>query len=124
MSDGLSVAAIGMRQQELEKQIQGLPMAQKNADEAVVNAELVLKRAEAAALHELATGGRKMTVAERDAEVFTRCEKQWQDYHLKKTQSEYQKNRSKAVYAELTSLASRMKAGLESNRAHQMWGQG
>jgi len=120
----LSVAAIGMRQEELEKQIQGLPLAQKEADTAVVNAELVLKRAEAAHLHKLNVQNRKLTVAEREASVFDACEKEWQDYHLKKTQAEYQKNRSKAVYAELTSLASRMKAGMESNRAHQMWGQG
>lgn len=122
MSDGLSVAAIGQRQQQLEAEIQNLPQSQRDADRAVVEAELEWKRAEAKALHSLA--GTKITVAEREAQVFTRCETEWKTYHLNKTAAEYHKNRAKAVYAELTSLASRMKAAMEAGRAHQMWGQG
>lgn len=124
-SDPLSVAAIGVRQQQVEQEVQGVPQMQKELDEAVLQAELTYKRAEAKALSRLpATEGRRLTVGERDAVVFEKCAREWEVWQMAKIQADYARSVGKALFAELSSLQSRLRVAFESDRAHGRFGAG
>lgn len=125
-TDPLSVPVIGARQQTVEGEVQGVPTLQQEMDEAALEAELEFKRAEAKALAKIpaTVDGRRLTVAERDARVFEQVEVEWHKWQSAKIQADYAKNVGKALFAELSSLQSRLRVAHASGKAHGMFGAG
>lgn len=128
VSDPLSIAAIGLRQQQVEQEIQGVPQAQKDMDSAVIDAERKYIKAQAKAnaewQTEVAASGRKPLAAERDLFIFEKTEDEWYRKRDAEVQADYVRALAKALYAESISLQSRMKGALEADRTHVRVGQG
>lgn len=122
MGDALSVAQIAARQREVERELQSVPRQLKEASESLVNLQRDLNKAKAAAL--LGLEGQKMTVAERDARVFTATEDEWLAFSLAEVAHEFLRDSFKALDRELMSLSSRLKAAMASDQAHSRLGEG
>jgi len=124
--DPLSVPAIATRQQQVEGEVQGVPELQKSMDEAALEAEMAYRKAEAKALLGMpaTVDGRKLTVAEREARVFSETEGVWELWQSAKIQAEYAKGVGRAALAELSSLQSRLRVAHESDKAHGRLGAG
>ena len=128
MSDPLSIPAIGARQQQVEQEIQGIPDLQSEADHGVLKAELAYIKAQAKASAEVqaeaAESGRKPLAAERDLAIFEKTEDEWYAKRNAEIQADYSRSLAKSRYAELSSLQSRLRAAVESDKAHVRVGQG
>ena len=125
-SDPLSIAAIAQEQQRIEQELQSVPALMRDADSNVVEAEMALNRARAKALHDLPEkiNGVKLLAADRESRVFESTEEEFEAHRLAVVEADYLRSRFRALNSVLTSLASRMKAALGSDRAHQMYGEG
>lgn len=126
MTDSLSTPSIAARQQTVEREVQGVPLMQRDMDEAVLKAEIAFKKAEAKALLGVpaTVDGRRMTVSEREARVFEKCVPQWEAWQSARIEADYARAVGKALFAELSSLQSRLRVAFESDRAHGRYGQG
>lgn len=122
-SDPLSIAGIARRQQEIEVELQTLPSQQQEADYQVVMLEGVWLKAKAFAYSAISGEG-KLLAAERDLRVHARTEREWTEYQVAVVAADYLRGRSRALYSELISLASRLKAAMQADGAHQGFGGG
>ena len=123
MSD--SIPAITKRMAEVEGLLQSLPRDILALGEESVRLQRVHNRMRAEAAAELGESYTKArTVAEKDRLLFPLTMDSWEALQLNEVSLTYMRDQFKSLDKELMSLASRLKAAMQADRAHAALGAG